>query len=483
MSRGRIALAFIACATAACAESPMADIDCPFDTAPFKATHTADCARFAYRDGDTDIAFDIAILAPVAHATDRAILYIPGGPGDTPVSEYGPPPDLVTRFADRLFVTFNPRGTDGTEPRLACDLGPGIWNEDFTGQEARRIIHACRSDLPVTPQRPDLFSSRAIADDIDRFVRQMGLDRVGLFGVSYGTEAALHLAADAPDWLDFAILDSLSLPGLSGFEDELRARDRFLSALDETCFEDGACIDLVRGGGASLASWAAAFDETPLTFTLGPDDAPWSLDGAEMLDYLAGLGSYPDGLDIASALIGLLETNRLSALAWIRLDLTDTVEFAAESTPLSLQAYSDTYTMADREAVETPTVYATDRDGLSTLLDFYEIWSEGQPREAHFLATGRDAAPSPVPVLVLSGGLDSATPAEWANGLENRFTGLTRYIFPHLGHAVSFGTAAGMTNLDIRHEMLCAADAITAFTDQTASLPDDCTPYRVGDAL
>jgi len=456
----------------------LADKPCPF--AVPVTTHRAVCSRFSRDDDGARITFDVAVLTPSSRRSLGHVVYIPGGPGEAPVSEDGLFDDLLFPFADRTIVLFNPRGTMGTTPKMTCDFGATIWDEDFGGAEAQAILRDCLARFDRDGPDPGRFTSLEIAEDIDALIGALGVVRAGIYGISYGTEAGLHLIAQAPPWLAYAILDSVSVPGVSGIVDEMNARDRFLSSLDQRCFQRQQCSALVRAGADSLTEWAAQFDAEPLEIYLR-DGAQWSFDGLDILDYLAQLGSYRDGLDLARTLISLLQTGRLRALGWMSADIAMQTDFAARNLPLLLEAYADTYDPGHIDTIRTPTQYEGDVQSAVLQLKLYDLWHGNRPREADFLAGGREEAR--MPVLMLSGGVDPFTPVEWAQALHERFTGVQHYVFPSLGHAVSVTTGGPSPDPLMADQTRCAGDAIRAFLNPTITPDFHCsTSYRTGDA-
>ena len=479
--RGRTTLAALAL-LAAPVEASAVDAatlerrDCPF--AEDFPTHIAACSRFTRADGGTVIAFDVAVLTPSTRRSVGHVVYLPGGPGEAPVGKQGLFADLLTPFADRTLVLFNPRGTEGTRPRLTCDFGALVLEQDFGDARALSRLRDCLRRFERDGIDPALFTSLDIAEDVDALVRALGIARAGVYGISYGTESGLHLLAMAPRWLGFAILDSVSVPGLSGIRDELDARDRFLAALDLSCFAAGQCSPIARGDAATLAEWAAQFDAEPLVFHIR-EDHEWAFDGADILDYLAQLGAYPDGLDIAGLMVDLIQTSRLRALGWISEDVTSNIEFTAENLPLMLQAYADTFDEADVATIAGATDYPRDREGAEAQLDFQRLWRGDTPREAVFLTGER--RPAGVPVLMLSGGVDAFTPAEWAAAVHGRFSGLDHFLFPLLGHANSVVPTAPLRDPALTAQTRCAGAAMRAFLNPTLTLDADCRRYRIGE--
>ncbi len=438
-------------------------------------THRTACSR--YTDDTGKIAFDVAVFSPTGGKSKGHVIYIPGGPGEIPTRD-GPPADLFAYLREHTLIAFAPRGVEGSTPHIHCDLGDGIWNEEYSAEEGLTALRACRDRLSAKGIDPGTVTSAAIAKDIDALVRVLGVDRAGVYGISYGTEPALHLLADPPGWLDFAILDSVSVPGISGIIEERAARERFLATLDRQCFAQKTCGPLTRMGNTDLTEWAAQFDAEPLEFSLSKGDV-WSFDSTDMLDFLGTLGTYVEGLQMATDLVDLLATSRLQALGWIRADLEGAVAFSDEALPLMLEAYSDTFSPQDFDTVAAQGRYATDIDDWRVQLQFQQFWRGDRPGEAAFIP--ETAAPTPtVRTLILSGGIDPATPQEWAARLDHRFTGLTRYVFPVLGHAVSLGNPGWVEDETVSDQMLCANAAVRAFLDPTMRVNAHCRRYKTG---
>lgn len=452
--------------------------ECPFVDGDVPASHLAKCYRLTRANAPMDVTFDIAVITRIKPQPKAgAVIYIPGGPGDAPVAAVPVPETMLAAFPDHAVVMFNPRGTPGTDPVPACDFGPSLWDEEFSGEPALEQVRECR-DLIEETLDPSAFDARRIADDIEAMVAALKLRKAGVYGVSYGTEPALYLLDNAPDWLDFAILDSVSLPGVAGTATERMARDRFLARIDGDCFAEQDCGALVTGSYDDLSGWAEQFDAAPLSFTLGPDGAVWQLDGPEMLDYIASLSAYPMGLEYARDLIAALESNRLGAIGWIREDIAQSIEFAADSLVLSMEAYGDSVTEADEAALAEETAYRSDIEEGRALYAIYRAWNRTGRIETPFTQRPLPDPMREVPILAMSGGLDAVTPLEWAAELSGRYPALVHYIYPHLGHAVSFADPAEANTQPLRTELACAQQTLRRFIETSKTKGSDCERFR-----
>ena len=453
----------------AVAESPLnakggavlSAVTCPFSGSDVPAGYQVACSRMAWQDHGIDFRTSVAVFTPEEASTDALpVIYIPGGPGDAPVTAEPNLDNVLSLFPGHALITLNPRGVKGAEPRPKCVFDDDFWHEELSSQRETEIAVGCRDqiDLDLT-----VFDAPYLAQDISRMVNALGINSAGVFGVSYGTESILHLLSAPPKWLQLAIMDSVSLPGALDIRGRLAARDRFLGVIDRLCFEEKQCPESVTDEYNNLIEWAAQFDDAPIEITLGPDGAPWSLDGEEVIDFLASMTSYPDGAGYGPVFIDSLTWSRESTAPWIATELSASFEYALENFALLFGAFSD----STERTLPTPkrgsTRYPFNVDDQRESMRLFKVWNRSGRNEARF--AGREAKPSApgIPVLVLSGGVDSLTPVEWADDLERRFSGMTRFVFPELGHAVAFGTDADVTDSHIVKQLNCGPDVVRAF--------------------
>jgi pimeloyl-ACP methyl ester carboxylesterase len=135
-----------------------------------------------------------------------------GGPGqpsagtflEGDVGELG----LDSLLPGYTLIAFDMRGT-GRSGALRCDR----LQRAATGLElgtAAPLARQCAEQLG--PARA-FYSTRAAADDIDALRAELGLQRIGLYGTSYGAKLALSYALTYPAGVDRLLLDSVAPPG------------------------------------------------------------------------------------------------------------------------------------------------------------------------------------------------------------------------------------------------------------------------------
>jgi len=468
---------FLACLitspAAANGTASLTDTTCPFTAEKTPEGYTATCSAMAWRAQEIDFRTTVAVFSPAKTKRDETpVIYIPGGPGDAPISDDPNLDNVLSLFPGRTLITLNPRGVEGTVPRPTCEFDADFWHQELKSQRETEIAATCRDAIDIDLA---VMDAPYLARDISRMVGALGIKRAGAFGVSYGTESVLHLLSDRPDWLEFAIMDSVSLPGALGAQTRLAARDRFLGVIDRLCFEEKQCPDNVTSSYENLMAWTAQFDETPIELTIGPNNAPWSLDAADMLDFIASLTSYPDGAGYGPVFIDSIEWSIEKTAPWITSEISVGFEYAIENFVLLFGAFSDS---AERR-LPTPeagsTRYPFNADDQRESARLFKVWNRTGRNEERFATQDSETTEVDIPVLVLSGGVDSLTPVEWADDLERRFSGLTRFVFSELAHAVAFGTDADVTDSGIIHQLNCGPDVVRAFVN--GEKYGDCARY------
>lgn len=136
----------------------------------------------------------------IGDGSGGALVALAGGPGQaasTVTEDFNREIDGLGR---RDLIVYDQRGT-GESGVLRC---PELQNTDMTdaGDEAA----ACAERLG--PRRA-FYTTRDTVADIEALRSALGVERLSLYGVSYGTKVALAYAATYPDRVERLILDSV----------------------------------------------------------------------------------------------------------------------------------------------------------------------------------------------------------------------------------------------------------------------------------
>jgi pimeloyl-ACP methyl ester carboxylesterase len=399
--------------------------------------------------GTTKVAFALVRRRDTSRPSLGTIVPNPGGPGVAAIggaeAPYG---ELFAPLLDRRdLLLVDPRGT-GRSDRLSCRSleGPGLA---FARRERLGLaIGACGRELGA---RAGLYGSAAVADDIEDVRAALGLERLDLWGDSYGSFLMPVYAARHPEHVRSLVLSGGTPVNFDpwGRDSVVAARRaiRLVCARTRSCRGDAVLRDIAR-----LAERLRA---RPLSFTIRAGERRFRIrvdEGTLAAIVFAGGNARAYGripAAVASALTG-----DLAALK--RLAETEAFAWAAI---LSYPFFSLTQNVAT-DCHDYPRVFSY-RDPPPARLAAYERaraaldprtfwpfspagWTLGGPAGATCLSWPEDrAAASPlppgtalpdVPVLVLSGDLDAN-----ATSYEGRLTAaqFRRAIFveiPNSGH-------------------------------------------------
>jgi pimeloyl-ACP methyl ester carboxylesterase len=137
-------------------------------------------------------------------ARPRGVMFLlAGGPGQASTDAFyiGRGSEWAQLFPGFTLVTFDPRGT-GESGDLRCRSGR-------KGETQVDVIAACARALGTAR---DFYSTADNARDLDAVRRSLGFDRIGVLGVSYGTDVALTYARMFPTHVRRLVLDSVASP-------------------------------------------------------------------------------------------------------------------------------------------------------------------------------------------------------------------------------------------------------------------------------
>ncbi|MCR6489375.1 alpha/beta hydrolase [Amycolatopsis sp. OK19-0408] len=177
-----------------------------------------------------------------------AVLLNPGGPGQ---SGLGMPGSIADSHAGGIglhhdLVGFDPRGV-GYSADLPCQMespepDPGVPDRDKAREAAERIAKANRECVDAHPAFVRNLTTPTIARDMDRIREALGEDKIGYYGVSWGTALGAQYRSLFDEHVDKMLLDSVMPPDLS-----VTTMDDDQATAGENTFHD-------------FASWIARYD-------------------------------------------------------------------------------------------------------------------------------------------------------------------------------------------------------------------------------
>jgi pimeloyl-ACP methyl ester carboxylesterase len=427
-------LAFPAAAPAATSTRPCPEVDgfsCTRIDVPLDRTGTVAgtlSLRFATEQG--------------VRTKKKVLLALTGGPGQPGVL-FGP--SYADAFAEQLddysLVVLDQRGTGGSRA-LSC---PEIQGIDSVAPIFPQDVAGCAERLG---EQRNSFASIDTADDIEAVRKKLGVEKIAIYGVSYGTWVAQQYARAYPDRVDRLILDSVVSPQGDPWDTQItRALPRVLEAIcgktrcrgitadpmaDLTAVvkriqRDGRLRGVVRTptGGREPVE----LSQTDLLYILVASDlnpylqsrVPAALvaarrgDTAPLLRLKKDAGGPPSPLSEFSGGLFVSTTCLDNELPYSYGDSFD--ERAAKSTAALAALPESSITPFDRPAVDS-----------SSVAQICLHWPDGVYRP-------ESTAPMPaVPTLILSGLTDTRTPLEGARELAAEIDGESLVTLAGGGH-------------------------------------------------
>ncbi|HEX7291078.1 MAG TPA: alpha/beta fold hydrolase [Conexibacter sp.] len=406
---------------------------------------------------------NVRLLPPVSGDAHETILALAGGPGQAAAP-------LLLEFElaltgpvlrSRRLVTFDQRGT-GRSGLLRCPgLGRVLGAADGSAAGLEQAVAGCASRLG--PARAHYTTADSV-EDVEAVRSALGVDKLVLYGTSYGTKVALDYAAAHPDRVSGLLLDSTVLPeGVDPFERAtLASTPRVMRAI---CADRGCRF--TRDAGADLVALAQRLGRGPVTgpFVDGRGRVRRvALRQSQLLELLLLSDANPFERVLLPAAVRAARDGdpalllRLAALPLGGGDATggdsDAVLVATRcedggvpwpvGTPVAQRRAAVDGALAALPASQLSPFGVESLRGTG-IADLCNGWPESP------IAQPRLPLPD-VPALILSGDVDLRTPRSYALALAARLPRAQLVSVPHTGHSVLGSDVSP-----------CASNAVKAF--------------------
>lgn len=187
--------------------------------APARAQNASDLEKLTVLEdrstpGGRKIELAFARLKSTSATPGAPIVYLDGGPGGSGIGLYRI--DEYRRLFDALraagdVILLSQRGTGFSTPRLTCQgntSAPGdvfLSSQRMTEVLAPRLV-ACAGELRAKGVDLAAYNTDASADDLEDLRTALGVPKISVFGFSYGTHLALAAIRRHPASIDRAIL-------------------------------------------------------------------------------------------------------------------------------------------------------------------------------------------------------------------------------------------------------------------------------------
>lgn len=360
------------------------------------------------------------------------VFVLAGGPGQAATRTARQMlPVLNDANSRRDIVLVDQRGTGGSHA-LECKIEETSLGSTFEQSQQIERLTACLKGL-----RGDLrqYATWIAVRDFDAVRARIGAEQVNLWGGSYGTRAALEYMRQYPQRVRSAVIDGVAPPDMVLPVSFALDADAALAALVEACARDERCHhrypDMAKRVDELLAHADRGTDiqvPHPLTgiresmrldrrvlssLLRVPLYAPQL---SAVLPYAlaqAANGEYTPLVALSAAVAGGINENFAAGMHY--------AVICAEDLP--------------RVTDEQRTRAAATRFGTA-FLEVYQQACRGVPTRP-VPPDFYDIPASKAPVLVLSGGLDPATPPRHGARIAERLGNARHIVSPYLGHIVS----------------------------------------------
>ena len=460
------------------------NVSCWFSAPP---GHTARCGILHVpekRDGvgaSRQLGLRFAVLGHTASAETDPIVYISGGPGEpaqidaASIATWWSWMDREPWFHNRNLVLFDQRGVGMSEPRMDCpelvDAAYDVLEQALTLEASDGIwadaAGRCHSRLAASGIDLANYNTASIVADLKDLLAQLGYRAPILLANSYGTRVALRLAADRTIGIGAMVLDSVDPPEARDYTEAAANASAAFAGLFQSCAGDAACKDAFPALADDFYRSVAQAARAPLQVTV-TDPKGGSrvaqLDDGKLVETLFYAFYDARRLEELPAVISALargDTRPVEPLVQLGLDNYGS-DGASLGLFLSVECHDD-FAVNPRSDVERAAAAAPPfrKFALSNLpLAACPNWPVGRSSEAEYAPPTRD-----VPVLLLAGELDPATPPRWAEAVAARLPHAYLFKFPGIGHGV----------LGARRAQTCASRLVERFLADASRRPsDDC---------
>ena len=200
-----------------------------------------------------DVTFALKKAAKVRRGVFVTITGGPGSSGLASADDYTSSfESSVTDYNDIVFL--DQRGVGLSQP-LGCPVATAAYYQtdnnpidpaqfDGAASDAKAYVAACLAETKVNQADLPYYSTRQAVEDLEAFREYLGVDKIALYGESYGTQYVQTYAAAHPDHVASLFLDGpvdLTVDAPTFFREEVRAFDDSLTATLAACDDHRTC--------------------------------------------------------------------------------------------------------------------------------------------------------------------------------------------------------------------------------------------------
>jgi pimeloyl-ACP methyl ester carboxylesterase len=431
------ALMLAACATAAWSKSPLNpcriagirnEVQCGVVTRPLNP---------AQPDGVTIDVHYVVVPAMARRRLPDPVFLLAGGPGQSAITVAPQVMHVFSRLNNRRDIVFvDQRGTGRSAP-LECEDPRHQPLAEQTDPERQFLqLGRCREKLQTLPHVKSAdglryYTTTIAMQDLDAVRRQLGVERVDLVGASYGTRAALEYLRQFPAQVRRVVIDGVAPPDMVLPLSYAIDGQRVFDAVFAACEAEAACA---MAHPALRSEWGTVMAGLPKKVTvahpLSGQAETFTLTREMVLGAVRGPLYSPA---IAAALpqaIAEAARGRFEPLAGM-----SSLFASRKGMSMAMGMHFSVVCSEDHPRMgQAPDSAASDfgRDFTRLYERVCATWPHGEVPAAFYRIPS-----SPVPVLIMSGGLDPVTPPRHGERVARALgANALHVVVPNAGHGV-----------------------------------------------
>ncbi|MEW5918432.1 MAG: alpha/beta hydrolase [Gemmatimonadota bacterium] len=274
----------LACAHACLAQQPALTIRPEQFQPNFSAAVLAELGEFAVPENRAKRSGRSITLRFVRFASRNPkpgppIVYLAGGPGGSGTAAAAGPRwpifDALREVAD--VIAFDQRGTGRSHTLPRCTSGAPVPNElpstqtNLVNEYIKQVRH-CRRFWDSAGVDLSAYNTNASADDLEDLRKALGVEKLDLWGISYGTHLALAALKRHPNSFRRAVL--VSAEGLDQTVKMPSGTDAFFRRVQASIDRDSAARAVYPDVAGLIRRVLAKVSATPITARVSTQSGP-----------------------------------------------------------------------------------------------------------------------------------------------------------------------------------------------------------------